>query len=57
MTALWIYEYFLTLKDEVTKFHDDWRRKEPNHITQVRYAWKTESTLSTQTIELVERPR
>jgi len=52
MTALWTYDYFLTLKDEVTELYDDNGRKEHNHLIQVRYAWKTESVLSARTFGL-----
>ena len=42
--ALWFYDYFLTLDDEVTEF--SMITTEGNlleHPIQIRYAWKTEN--------------
>ena len=56
VTALWAYDWLLTLKDEVAEFHDDDDvERGLTHLMQVRYAWKTENVLSTRTFVLFVR--
>ena len=59
LAALLVYDYFLTLEDEVAEFHDDNNiEKNPDRLAQVRYVWKSGKILSAQTLVLfMEYPK